>query len=242
MLRYPNRTGEIGTYSAGVVTLSGQALPGMRSFVDAQASARIDRAADTVGVSIKALSSPDLWIVGIAEYDWSEDTLTLVVVEDESATALGADTLVEVTAVATDGMLQGMTYAAPEYAYGPPAWTAGDNALWEPFMGYWRLTGVSAYITLVPSAATAALRPATFSVDFFRHPDAVNPLDWAPPPGFILQYGGGSLQVEAEWAETGWQTLSGTVSGQTGDITQLLLQVSYQDGHLYRYRNLIATE
>ena len=241
MLRYPNRTGEIGTYSAGVVTLSGQALPGLRSFAAAQAEARIDIDTDSVGVSIKALSSPDQWVVGIAAYDADTATLTVTLVEDTSGTALGADTLVEVTACVTDGMLQGMTYAAPTYAYGPPAWTAGDNALWEPFMGHWRVTGDAAYATLIPSVSTAALRPDTFAVDFFVHPDALL-TGLSPPPGFVLQYGGGYLEVGVSSPTAGWNTASGSVEDQTGDITELLLMSNYVDRGLYRFRNLIATE
>ena len=240
MLRYPNRTGEIGTYAAGVVTLSDQALPGMRTFAAARASARIDGAGDAVGVSIKALSSPDLWTVGIAEYDAGAATLTLTRVEDSSATALGADALVEVTACVTDGMLRGMPYVEPVYAYGPPAWSVGASAAWEAFPGHWRVTEDESYGTLLPSAETAALRPSTFALDFFLPPGAAV-TGLGPLPGFVLQYGGGALEVGVTEPAEGWNTASGSIIGQTGDITSLLLMANYPERALYRFRNLIAT-
>ena len=242
MLRFPNRTGEIATFGDGIVTLSGQALPGMRTFA---ASAAVDRIAndDTVGLSIRAVSDAAKWQVWQAAYTASTGVLTATVVEDQSEATIPADALVEVTACVTDGILRGFTYTAPSYDYGPPNWVNQNDPAeceWLALDGVWRMIADSTNGWLEPDSANAALRPTTFSVDVFVPPGA-DLGDAATGAGFVLTYGGGYLeQYAGGTVAEGWNTVSGTVTGQTGDITGLGLFAPYDDRAGYRYRNFTA--
>jgi hypothetical protein len=243
MLRFPNRTGEIATYGDGIVTLSGQALPGMRTFA---ASAAVDRIAnaDTVGLSIRAVSDAAKWAVWQAAYTASTGVLTANMVEDESASAIAADALVEVTACVTDGILRHMTYTPPDYDYGPPNWVNQNDPAeleWLALDGLWRIIADATNGFLEPDATNAALTPTTFSVDVFV-PAGADLTDASTGAGFVLTYGGGYLEQYAGGSVAeGWNTVSGTVTGQTGDITGLGLFAPYDDRAGYRYRNFTAT-
>lgn len=241
-LRFPNRTGEIGTYAPGVITLSGQALPGMRTFAAALASDRLADA-DTVGLSIRAVSDAARWEVWQATYN-DAGTLTATVPEDSSGSAIAADALVEVTACVTDGMLRGFDYTAPSYPDAPPAWTVQNDPAeveWDAFLGTWRIIADANNGWLDPSAGNAALRPATFSVDVFV-PAGADLTDAQTGAGFVLTFGGGYLeQYAGSGVAYGWNTVTGTVTGQTGGITGLGLFAPYDDRLGYRYRNFTAT-
>ena len=241
-LRFPNRTGEIGTYGSGVITLSGQALPGMRTFAAALAADRLADT-DTVGLSIRAVSDAGKWEVWQAAYGVA-GTLTATVPEDDSGSAIAADALVEVTAVVTDGMLQGFTYTAPSFPDAPPAWTVQNDPAeveWDAFAGTWQIIADANNGWLDPSVTNAALRPTTFSVDVFV-PAGANLTNAASGAGFVLLFGGGFLeQYAGGGVAEGWNTVSGTVTGQTGDITGLGLFAPYDDRLGYRFRNFTAT-
>ena len=239
--RYPNRTGEIGTLSAGVVTLSGQPLPGMRTFADALAATRIADG-DTVGVAIRATSDGNKWTVWRGVYDATAGTIEPDLVEDTSAAAIPTDALVEVVACVTDSILRNLTYVEPEYDYGPANWTPDDSEhiAWLPMDGLWRPTleyGTNAQLN--PVTAIAELRPTTWSIDVYVPPGA--DMVEAESAGFVLYYPGGYLEVYAGATVTeGWNTVSGTVTDQTGDIIFMLLFWGPADMAGYRFRNFVA--
>lgn len=240
-IRFPNRTGEIGTYVDGVVTLSDQSLPGMRSFAAALAAERIEDG-DTLGLSIRAMSDAGKWIVCQASYD-AAGFVTITVPEDSAGGAIIADTLVEVTACVTDGMLRGFDYTATDYPDAPPAWVPQDDPpyiAWDAFSGYWYLYE-SSQGWLTPGAGVAALRPSTWSVDVWV-PLGADLSEAASSAGFVLLFEGGFLQVYAGAGVTeGWNTVFGTVENQTGDITAIGLFAGYADQAGYRYRNLVGS-
>lgn len=245
--RYPNRTGEIGTLSAGVVTLSGQPLPGMRTFADALAATRIADG-DNVGVAIRATSDGNRWAVWRGVYDATAGTIEPDLVEDTSTDTIPADAMVEVVACVTDSILRNMTYVEPAYDYGPDAWTPGDDPPpieWSAMDEAWRFIGdTSDSAQLMPSTAIAALRPVSVSVDVFV-PYGGDLVQAQTRAQIELQYDGagddyGWIYVVAGAGVTyGWNTLTGYFDTQTGDIMRLNLHAHIDDVAGYRYRNIV---
>ena len=82
-LRYPNRTGEVGTYHSGdTITLPGtSALPGLRTFAAATAAGKL-AATDHLGLHVKRSGNDSIWLVAIAQY--SGGTLTIIETEDSA--------------------------------------------------------------------------------------------------------------------------------------------------------------
>ena len=116
-LRYPNRTGEVGTYSAGEVILSDIALSGMRSFAAAAAAEQI-ASFDYVGLYLTTPGDISNWIVAMAQY-LNGGTLIIDEIESSAGTINDGAT-VEVTAVLTAKMLD-----SASLSYEPP-WPVTD--------------------------------------------------------------------------------------------------------------------
>lgn len=119
-LRYPNRTGEVGTFNTGgAVTLSGTtALPGMRTFDDAISAGKLF-SGDNLGITIKKVGDESIWAVWIVEYEIAPPfavgitgTLIRVTNEDSSGTFADGDT-VEVFATLTALMLDSAGLTLP---------------------------------------------------------------------------------------------------------------------------------
>lgn len=239
-LKFPNRTGEEGTVTAGVITLSTDTpLAQMRTFGDAEAAGRLADG-DTVGVSIQLASDPETWQVWQAVYS-DAGTLTRTVLEDSSGDAFSTTATVEVTACVTDWMLRGAIY--PANPDGAPFWVPQEDpvtAEWDPLSGVWANIGEDPNAWVVPNAARAALRPTTFSVDVYV-PVGENLTAAETSAGFVLLYDGGYLeQYAGSGVAEGWNTVTGTVLDQTGDITSLGLFGTYANRAGYRYRNFVA--
>lgn len=108
--RYPNRIAETGTYATGtpaIVTLSGNAIDGYRSFADAATANKIIDA-DVVGVLVSAVGDVNRWIVAQGTYSASAGKITLTTVEDASDTGPINRSQVSVSVIITDGMLQAL--------------------------------------------------------------------------------------------------------------------------------------
>jgi hypothetical protein len=242
--RFPNRVGELGTYvlADNAVTLSGQGLPGMRSFASALAALRIADG-DTVGVAVRAASAANKWAVWQAQYG-DAGVLTALVVEDQDI-ALADGDLVEVVVCVTDGLLARFALADEvDVAYGPGYWSPRDDpagAEWLAMDAAWKILGDSPNGWLVPVASVAALRPATWSVDVYV-PPGTDLLDAASGVGFVLLFGGGYLeQYVGAGVVEGWNTITGSLSGQTGDITELGLFGLYDNRGDFRFKNFAFT-
>ena len=144
-IRYPNRTGETGTYSTNSphsVVLDDSALDGMRTFDDAASAGKLSDG-DYVGITIRDPVDPAIWAVWIAEYDPGyTDELKRIEGEDSSGTFTNGHS-VEVFATLTAKMLDSasLSYTLPSNT-GPDWWMIDSGSTdWNPTDQCYEFTG-----------------------------------------------------------------------------------------------------
>ena len=175
-LRYPNRTGEVGTYnSGGTVTLpSTDALPGLRTFAAAASAGKL-AATDHLGLHVKRSGNDSIWLVAIAQY--SGGTLTIIETEDSAGT-LGDGDQVEVTAVLTAKMLDSasLSYTPTVYFMGPDYWDYANATGWPAPPTYDAGTGEATLNGRVNVNGTwnEGFAPARVAFEIFTPIDATN--------------------------------------------------------------------
>lgn len=245
-LRFPNRTGELGVLAAGVVTLSGSALPGMRTFAAALAAQRIADG-DRVGLAVSSASDPNRWAVWRADYS-EAGTLAVATIEDASPEAIPDGATVAVVAVITDDVMRWIDVVEPVPSYydGPDYWTPdGADAVWNSGESAYQLIGESTSGLLTPAAWATGFRPARISLEIFV--PAEEALQAAQYAGFVILYAGGSpgnQQVPIDsGVQFGWNAVTADLANTTDDISGLVLLAGDAAALAgYRWRHILFEE
>ena len=262
-LRYPNRTGEVGTYnSGGTVTLpSTDALPGLRTFAAAASAGKL-AATDHLGLHVKRSGNDSIWLVAMAQY--SSGAMAIIETEDSAGTLSDGDQ-VEVTAVLTAKMLDSasLSYAPPTplTQTGPDWWTInttryGAGTTWNDTDECYEhdttiATNSIVYLKPVTAGANAnwgaSMSPTEISLEIWV-PDGMNVLDYEHANfGINLnQWGGLDVISSAIGSSAGagaWHQLTLTSDDLSGVTEVTGLVVSSLDGSgTFKLRNITVTD
>lgn len=226
MRRYPNRTGGLGEISGGSITLTGTALPGMRSFADAVTAGKL-AAGQLVGLAVRAVADPNAWITCTALYH-STGRLDIGAIEDASTTALANEAVVEVVACVTDAMLSLLDGGDPIYWDGPAYWTPEGtpaSIAWDT--DHWSLTGEDDSGSLAVTEWATGFDPASVSLDVFVPAAAV--LVEAQACGIIVFAASGSpamVYTPMSTVALGWNRLTINLSALSDDLTRIVFDLS----------------
>lgn len=240
MRRYPNRTGGLGEISGGSITLTGTALPGMRSFADAVTAGKL-AAGQLVGIAVRSVADPNAWITGTALYH-STGRLDIGAVEDASTTALADEAAVEVVACVTDAMLSLLDGGDPIYWDGPAYWTpeAGtpDLGAWDE--DAWVLVEGQSSIVLEPSEWVSGYRPGSLKVDIYV-PLLADLGEVANCNVLVIQAAAAPIVTPLTGLATGWNTLSIDLAALASDIQVLVFDINTPTTYLdeYRFRHVL---
>ena len=226
MRRYPNRTGGLGEISGGSITLTGTALPGMRSFADAVTAGKL-AAGQLVGLAVRAAADPNAWITCTALYH-STGRLDIGAIEDASATALADETTVEVVVCVTDAMLSLLDGGDPIYWDGPAYWTPEENpgptpATIEWDVDHWHLTSGSSDGSIAVTEWAAGFSPASVSFDLYV-PAAADISEARSCVVVVFRTTGSPPYAVASLAggELGWNRLTVDLSSIGGDLVRIV--------------------
>ena len=248
-LRYPNRTGEIGSINDDVVTLSGQTIPGLRLF-SAAATAEKLADGDTVGISIQGAFDPSQWAIWRATYDATAGTLTADTVEDSAGGAFSSNAAVRVAAVLTGDTLVRLDppVVVPEWN-GPDWWSLGAQTsfTWDEENAQYVLED-GGNCTLTPTGTWAAgYRPSSVSLEIYVPSGGSPDIEYTK---MIVYHDAGADEI---WGDTigsdhtadAWNTITCDLSVDLDtDISSLAVgsfPSSYQGVGPYRFRNITFT-